>query len=503
MHKRPPDRLLLITILLSLPLLLPFLYVIVRAYEVGYERAVSLLFRPRMAELLGNTMFLMFSVTTLSVIFGTLCAFLIARYRFKGSAFFDTAMTLPLCIPAFISAFGWISLTFRVEGVFGAVMVMTLNSIPLAYLPVAAALKRLDYTLEEVSLSLGKSHQQTFWSAVLPQLKPAIGSSVLLIALHMLIEFGAVSVLNYHTFTTAIYQEYEMAFNNSTAALLSAVLMMICLFVVWGETYFRGTEKLYRSAKGTNRPYPLKTLNGVQQIPLWLLFGTIFTLGVGVPIGTLSYWLISGYSEANYTRMFEAFFNSLTISGLGALLTLLAALPLVWLAVRYPHPLTRLLDRLPYVLHAVPGLVIALSLIYFSINYAKPIYQTFVVVIIAYFMLYLPMAQTALRTSLAQLPETMEKIGHSLGRKPSYIFRTLTVPMLLPGLTAAFALVFLNLMKELTATLLLTPSDLRTLSVAVWDYTTDAEYAAASPYAAMIILCSGVPVYLLKKYAFK
>lgn len=503
MYKRPPSRLLLITGLLSLPLFLPFLYVVVRAYDVGIERAISLLFRPRMAELLGNTIFLMVAVTLLAVVLGTLCAFLIERYRFRGRAFFDTAMTLPLCIPAFISAFGWISLTFRIEGVVGAIMVMTLNSIPLAYLPVSAALKRLDYTLEEVSLSLGKNHRQTFWSAVFPQIKPAIGSSVLLIALHMLIEFGAVSVLNYQTFTTAIFQEYEMAFNNSTAALLSAVLMLICFLVVMGESHFRGTEKLYRSAKGTSRPYPLKPLQGVQQIPLWLLFGTIFTLGVGVPIGTLSYWLVSGYSEANYAGMFEAFFNSFTISSLGALLTVVAALPLVWLAVRYPHPITRFLDRLPYLLHAVPGLVIALSLIYFSINYAKPIYQTFVVVVIAYFMLYLPMAQTALHTSLAQLPETMEKIGYSLGRKPSYIFRTLTIPMLLPGLTAAFALVFLNLMKELTATLLLTPSDLRTLSVAVWDYTTEAEYAAAAPYAAMIILCSGIPVYLLKKYAFK
>ena len=115
---------------------------------------------------------------------------------------------------------------------------MTLSSFPLAYLPVSAILKRLDRSLEEVSLSLGKSPVYTFWYAIFPQLKPAIGSSILLIALHMLVEFGAVSILNYQTFTTAIFQEYEMSFNNSTAALLSAVLMAICVLIVFGKFSF-------------------------------------------------------------------------------------------------------------------------------------------------------------------------------------------------------------------------------------------------------------------------
>ena len=138
-----------------------------------------------------------------------------------------------------------------------------------------------------------------------------------------------------------------------------------------------------------------------------------------------------------------------------------------------------------------------------GINYAYSFYQTFIVVVFAYFMLYLPMAQTTLRSSLEQLPENMEKVGQSLGRSNFYIFRTLIVPAMLPGITAAFALVFLNLMKELTDTLLLTPNDIQTLSIAVWEFTSDAQYAAATPYAVMLVLFSGVPVFLLKKYAFK
>ena len=506
MPRRPPFWLTLLIILIGLPLCLPFLYVILRATEVGLTRSVELLFRPRIAELLSNTMLLMVCVTIGAISLGTLCAFLLERCRFFGKAFFEVAMSLPLCIPAFVSCFTWISLTFRVEGFWGTIGIMTLSSFPLAYLPVSATLKRLDRSLEEVSLSLGKSPTYTFWHAIFPQLKPAIGSSILLIALHMLVDFGAVSILNYETFTTAIFQEYEMSFNNSSAALLSAVLMAICTIIVFGEIFFRGKQTLYNSGKGVTRPYPVKKLSFGKQCITFAFFSCIFMLSIGVPVVMLIYWLIVGNSRErafDFSEFFVAFSHSLTISGLGALLTVICALPLVWAAVRYSSKLAVWIDRLPYLLHAVPGLVIALSLVYFTINYANAIYQTFLVVIVAYFMLYLPMAQTTLRAALKQLSDNIEKVGQSLGRGPFYIFRTLTLPAMLPGIAAAFALVFLNLMKELTATLLLTPNDIKTLSTAVWEYTSDAQYAAATPYALMLILFSGIPVFLLKKYAFK
>ena len=506
MNRRPPLWLTILILFISLPLLLPFLYVIVRALEVGWTRSLELLWRPRMWELLSNTLLLMVCVTFGAITLGTLCAFLLERYRFWGKSFFQVAMTLPLCIPAFVSCFTWISLTFRVEGFWGTIGIMTLSSFPLAYLPVAATLKRLDRSLEEVSLSLGKSAHYTFWHTIFPQLKPAIGNSILLIALHMLVEFGAVSILNYQTFTTAIFQEYEMSFNNSTAALLSAVLMVICAFIVFGEIFFRGKQTLYHSGKGVCRPYPVKVLSIGKQILIVFFFLSIFLLSIGVPLTMLVYWLIVGHSiesAVDFPAFFEAFGNSLLISALGAILTVACALPLVWAAVRYRSRLTIWIDRLPYLLHAVPGLVIALSLVYFSINYAYPLYQTFLVVVMAYFMLYLPMAQTTLRSSLEQISDNVEKIAQTLGRSHFYIFRTLTVPAMLPGIAAAFALVFLNLMKELTATLLLTPNDIKTLSIGVWEYTSDAQYAAATPYAIMLVLFSGIPVFLLKKYAFK
>ena len=475
-----------------------------RSWQVGATRAYELLFRPRMFDLLGNTLMLMFGVTLISIVLGITCAVLFQRYRFFGKTFFQTAITLPLCIPAFVSCFTWISLTFRVEGFWGTVMIMSLSSFPLAYLPVEAALKRISLSFEEVSLSLGKSRLQTFFSAILPQLKPAIGSSILLIALHMLIEFGAVSILNYPTFTTAIFQEYEMSFDNNTAALLSAVLLVICGLVVFSENIFRGKTKLYHSGKGVIRPYPVKPLKLPAQIAVILFISSLLVLSIVIPFGILIHWMMVGSSGTfELVSVFDAFARSMGVSAAGALLTILCALPLVWASIRYRNLLTVWIERLPFLLHAVPGLVIALSLIYFSINYAPSIYQTFAVVVLAYFILYLPMAQTTLRSSMEQLPKGMEQVGGTLGRGHFFIFRTLVLPSILPGITAAFALVFLNLMKELTATLLLTADDVHTLSTAVWEYTSDAQYAAATPYALMLVLFSGLPVFILKKYAFK
>lgn len=294
--QRPPFLLNVVILCISLPLILPFLYVILRTSDVGLARSIELLWRPRIGILLTITLLLTVVVTFLSIIIGAAYAFLLERYRIWGKPIFQVFATLPLCIPAFVSSFTWISLTFRVEGFLGAIMIMTLSSFPLAYLPIAASLRRIDYALEEVSTSLGRSRYYTFFHAIFPQLKPAIGNSLLLIALHMLIEFGAIAIINYQTFTTAIFQEYEMAFNNSTAALLSLVLMIICLTIVFAEMRLRGNNKIARSGKGVIRPYPVKNLPLFWHILTLIFFTTIFILGIGIPISMLFYWLKVGTS---------------------------------------------------------------------------------------------------------------------------------------------------------------------------------------------------------------
>lgn len=502
---RPPWWLQLLVLAISLPMLLPFAYVLLRSFDVGTQRAIELLFRERVWALFGNTLVLLVLVTALAIFLGTVAALLLERYRIAGSTFFKVSSTLPLCIPAFVASYTWISLSFKMEGLWGAVLVMTMSSAPLAYLPVSAVLRRMDRSLEEVSQSLGKSQSYTFWHVVLPQLKPALGSSFLLIALHMLIEFGAVSMLNYSTFTTAIYQEYDMSFDNASAALLSLVLVVLCLLVVGAELVFRGPTHLAREGKGVAHRPALKTLSPFKHAIALGFFIVHMVLSLGVPLIMVGYWISQGTSlNTNFywLEFLQSLGLSLGVSSVGALLSVLAAMPLVWCAVRYRSALSIWVDRLPFLLHAMPGIVIALALTFFSIRYAYPLYQTFVPVLVAYLMLYLPMAQTTLHASLNLVPSNLENVGRSLGRSDFFVFRTLLLPTVLPGVTAAFALVFLNLMKELTATLVLTPTEVQTMAVSVWELTADGRYAAVAPYAAALIIFSGVPVYLLRKYGF-
>ncbi len=504
-RQTPPLWLTALVVLISLPMLIPFAYIFIRSSDVGLQRALELVFRERVWMLFGNTVYLLVLVTALAVLLGAGAAFLLERYKVWGASIWRVTSTLPLCIPAFVASYSWISLTFRVEGLPGSVLVLTMTSAPLAFLPVSAVLRRMDRSLEEVSLSLGKSRAFTFRRVIFPQLRPALGDSFLLIALHMLIEFGAVSMLNYSTFTTAIYQEYDMSFDNASAALLSLVLVVLCLIVVGLELMFRGSERLVRGGAGVSRPAEKRPLTRPRQVLAQLFFGTMFILGIGVPVAMVSYWIYVGtslQSAFHWMQFFRSLGLSLGISSGGALVSVLAAMPLVWVAVRYRSWLTIWVERLPFLLHAVPGIVIALGLTFFSIRYAYPIYQTLVPVLIAYLMLYLPMAQTTLGASLRLVPTQVENVGRSLGRSDAFVFRTLLVPAILPGVAAAFALVFLNLMKELTATLVLTPTAVQTMAVSVWELTAEGAYAAVAPYAVALILFSGVPVYMLKKYGF-
>ena len=243
----------LVVALILLVVCLPFAYVIWRAAQVGVERSIALLFRERVAQLLFNTVALMLAVTGVAVFLGAGAAWCVERTNLWGRQLWSVLVSLPLCIPAFVSSYTWVSISPVFEGFGGAVLILSLATYPLVYLPVAAALKGLDPALEEVSQSLGRNRLQTFRRVVLPQLKPALGAGALLVSLHMLAEFGALALLRYQTFTTAIFEEYELEFSNSSAALLAFVLLLLCLPIIVVELRMRGNTQFAKVGKEARR----------------------------------------------------------------------------------------------------------------------------------------------------------------------------------------------------------------------------------------------------------
>lgn len=502
-RKRAPTLLLLPVLLLVVLCLLPVLYVVLRAQQAGWNQAVQLIFRGRVYELLVNTLKMDFSVTILSVIIGVATAWFIERTSLPGKKMWNVLVTLPFAVPSFVSSYSWISFFPQVEGLSGAVLVLTLSSYPLVHLPVAAALRGMDPALEETSRSLGYGRFETFFRVTLPQLRPALLGGAILIALHMLAEFGALEFLNYDTFTTAIFDQYNVAFDGASAAMLTSVLLVLCLFILGVELLLRGNAKYATNRKGTASETEIIPLGW--KTPFVLAgFMALFILSSGVPLGILMYWLLTGTSATfDLAEIFQSLYSTLAFGFGGSFLAILFALPLVILAIRYKGTFSVIADRLPYFIHSLPGLVIGLTLVFFAINYVHPLYQTIPLLLIGYAMLYLPLAQSSVRAAMEQVPKQMEEVGSSLGKSSGTVFFKVTLPLITPGVGAGMALVFLEVMKELTATLLLRPTGVNTLATKIWEHTTSIEYGASAPYAVLLILISGLPVYLLTMRSFR
>lgn len=502
LRPRVPLGLILSVLGLVLISALPVLYVLLRALEAGWAHSAQLIFRPLILELLLNTLKLAGATTLLSVLIGLSTAWLIERTDLPYKKVWNALVTLPFAVPAFIGAYSWISIFPSLEGFYGAVLVLTLCNYPLVHLPVAAALRGMDPALEETARSLGYSRAKSFFVVTLPQLRTAITGGGILIALHMLAEFGALSFLNYETFTTAIFDQYYVAFDGASAAMMTLVLLLLCVGVLGLEMLIRGKSHYATERKGAPGIAELVQLGWLKPLAI-LGLTTLVMLAAGAPLGIISYWLFNGSSAAvHLPQLASTLYVTLTFGLGGAVLAVLFALPLVFLVVRYRGVFATLADRVPYFIHSLPGLVVGLTLVFFAIRYAFVLYQTVPLLLIGYAMLFLPMAQSAIRAALVQVSKQLEEVALSLGRSAFSVFLRVTLPLIAPGVGAGLALVFLQIMKELTATLLLRPTGVDTLATKVWEHTDSAEYAASAPYAALLILISGLPVYLLTMRSF-
>ena len=225
-------------------------------------------------------------------------------------------------------------------------------------------------------------------------------------------------------------------------------------------------------------------------------------LALGVPVGVIIYWLVRGGSTTLPASASVAG-AALTTAGYAAAAGVLAtalALPVALLAVRHPRRSTVALERGTFIVQAVPGLIVALALVYFSIRAIRPLYQSGPLLVVGYAIMFFPLALVAVRTSVAQAPLALEDVARSLGRRRLVVWWRVVLPLVGPGLAAGFCLVFLSTVTELTLTLVLVPTGVQTLATQFWAFTTNLSYAAAAPYAGVMILIAVVPSYILGRW---
>ncbi|HEX5598870.1 MAG TPA: iron ABC transporter permease [Micromonosporaceae bacterium] len=477
--------------------LIPLIYLAIRTGEAGAARLIEELWTARVGLLALRSLGLAAVVTFGCLVLGVGSAFLVTRTNLPARRLFGVLAALPLAVPTYIAAFAWISTVERFEGFWPAALVLTLCSYPYVFLPVAAALAGADPAQEEVSRSLGRGAWRTFTGVTLRQIRPAIAGGALLVALYVLSDFGAVSIVRTDTFTRAIFVSFDLGFDRTGALVLSSLLVAITLLLLTGEAATRRRGARYARLGGAQRT-PARLRLGWGRWPAVAALATVALLALGVPALSLAQRMAVGVSRPGaLTEVAAAAGNSLSLSLAGAALTMLLALPLGLLTTRAPGPLTTVLERLSYLSHALPGVVIGLSLVFFGINVVFPLYQSVWLLALAYAALFLPLAVASVAGAASQSPPILEEVARSLGRSPLAVLRTVTLPLTLPGIGAGAALVFLTCMKELPATLLLRPTGADTLATELWTNTTVGAYAAAAPYAALLVILSSVPTWLL------
>lgn len=485
--------------LVSALVLLPLVFLVVEAQQSGWSEVERLLFRHNTAVLLWNTLRLVVASTSLCLVIGVAAAWCVERTTIPGRRLWAVVLVLPLGIPDFVVGFGWVSIDHGLHGYLAAVMVMTLSLYPLVFLPAVAGLASVDPALEEVARSLGMGPLKVFFKVTLRQMLPAVLGGCLLVTLGLLAEFGAFEILQYQTFTVAIFTEFKLGFDAAAACALSLVLVALGVAALVGELALAGRGRLARIGPGARRNAP-KVALGALTIPVLIGLTALGALALGVPIGALVYWSIRGGSTTlPSASILTAAAHTGELSAAAAALSTAFAIPVTIAAMRHRNRVSTTIERLALLPQALPGLVVALGLVSFSVRYALPLYQSALELVVAYAILFLPLAVVGVRAALALAPMRLEEVGRSLGRRPAAVWLTITLPLIAPGLGVAFLLVFISSCTELTATLLLRPTGINTLATQFWVYTTDFSYGAAAPYAALIVAISAVPAYLLSR----
>ena len=464
--------------------LMPAAYLIIRGLGAGQE-GIDYLLKARTLQVMGNSVGLVVSVTFFASLIAVPYAWLTSRSDLPWRRLWLVLGLLAMVIPSYLTAvtftdaFGpkgilqslleplGVDRLPGIKGWFGATLTLTFVTFPYIVLPAQAALLHSDQALEEAGHSLGLNRFQVFRKITLPQLRPALSAGMLMAALYTLSDFGAVAVMRFNVFTRAIFIQTE-SFRMDKASALALALIGITFSLLLAQSFVQHRGRHYRIGVGAARALQPAHL-GKWKYPAMLFCGAVIFIGIIIPLLVLFSWLIGRHLTNPVTApMAELMRNTVSVSAAAALAATLAAFPLALLAMRSSNALNRWLVNLAYTGNALPGIVIALALVFFASQNMLSLYQTLPLLILGYVIRYLPLSIGATQSAFAQINPHFEEAGRSLGLSAWETLARITIPLARSGIIAGLALVFLNVMKELPITLILRPIGFRTFATRIW-----------------------------------
>lgn len=472
-----------------------------RTFDAGWGAIVSSLWRQRTLDTTITSLALVVGVIVGCLILAVPTAWLLARTSIPGRPFFLVTAALPLAVPSYVMAYAWIAEFPGMSGIWAVFLVMSLASFPYVAIPLTAALRNIDAGQEEAARSLGLGPIATARRVTIPMAWPAAAAGLLLAGLYTLSEFGTVAIFRVDAFTRVIYTAYRASFDRTSAAVLSLLLVVLALLLVIIEARVRGRAQRWRIGSGVPRPPVRHNLSGPGTVAglAWLIGVGLLTLGV--PAWSLTQRLLESRRAGFDPReMIGAIAGSISASAIGAAIAIALALPIAILAARYTSRLVKNIEGAAFLGHALPGVVVGLSLVFLTLALLPAAYQTVITLAFAYAVLFLPKAIGASRSSIAAVPPALESTARSLGRGPLRAWFTVTGRLAWPGIAAGALLVLLTAMKELPATLMLRPTGFNTLATELWTRTEVEAFGSAAPYALAMILLASVPAWLMGRW---
>jgi len=530
-----PNWLMLISIAVALLLSLPVM-VILTNVATGQANVWQHLIDTVLADYISSSLILMLGVGLGSLLLGVPTAWLTSVCRFPGHKWLAWALLLPLAVPAYIIAYTYTGLLdfagpvqslirettglsygeywfFEVRSITGAIVMLSLVLYPYVYLMSRAAFLEQSANTLEVSRSLGYSHTKSFFKLALPLARPAIVAGVTLALMETLADYGTVKYFGVTSFTTGIMRTFNGFGDAAAASQLASVLLLFVTCLILMERYSRRRISYHASGirKASNRKIELNKKQGI--IAFCVCFLPVF-LGFIVPAIQLLYW--AAFSAESIDASFiKLAWNSLYLAALAAIIAVVLALILAYASRLNKRKAVQASVTVAGLGYALPGTIIAIGIIIpfawldhqiiawvketFEVRLGLVLSGTLFALLFAYTVRFMAVSLGSIQAGLGKITPSLDAAGRSLGYKPLDVLRKIHIPLMKSSVLTALLIVFVDVLKELPATLILRPFNFNTLAVRAFELASDERLADAAPASLMIVLVGLAPVILLSR----
>jgi iron(III) transport system permease protein len=483
-----------------------------------------------LSELVINTLLLTLGVASGVLVLGVTLAWLTAMCQFPGRRFFDWALMLPFSVPAYVMAFCFLGLLdysgpiqtwirthlssdfdLPIRNLAGVICVFVLAFYPYVYMLARTAFMNQGRGQMDAARSLGCNSYQAFWRVMLPMARPAIAAGMALAIMETLADFGAVSVFNFDTFTTAIYKSWYGLFNIYAAAQLASLLLVFVIACLWVEQKARGRARFEQHER--QQKQNLYVLTGGQAFLATAFCSVILGLAFVLPVSQLVWWVVETQLADFDARFVQLMMNTLSLGVGAALITVLAALIMAFAQRVEKNPALDRIARFSTLGYALPGTVLAVGLMVwfswvdnhliqlvsqvFGANIGQLFLGSVFALLVSYTVRFLAVAYGPVNSHLQAVRVTIHEAAQSLGATQRQVLWRVYVPMLRPGLLVAALLVLVDVMKEMPATLLMRPFGWDTLAVRIYEMTSEGEWERAALPALTLVIVGLAPVIVL------